>query len=195
MAVDVEEILRRHDTDKESSVHTYGRLYRRIASDIQPQLLVEIGVASGGSLRAWREIFPSCFLVGVDRRVPERIPDRCRVFCMQAPRLLPLISEMKRGELEHFGCADIIIDDASHRIEDQISTMFALWSILNPVGGVYVIEDIQSREDADLLESMFYESRNGGILRGCKGQIIDMRHLNGRYDNIALVVTKGGRDV
>lgn len=54
-----------HETDKSSDGHGYMDAYERI---LNPELrtILEIGVASGGSLRMWSELFPHAHVVGVD---------------------------------------------------------------------------------------------------------------------------------
>ena len=56
----VEDILNRHDTDKNSSYHNYSRQYNDLFEEYRndPINFLEIGIYHGGSLLAWREIFP-----------------------------------------------------------------------------------------------------------------------------------------
>lgn len=36
---------------------------------------------------------------------------------------------------------DLVIDDGSHAVRDQVATLAALWSYVRP-GGIYIVEDL-----------------------------------------------------
>jgi len=72
---------------------------------------------------------------------------------------------------------DIVIDDGSHRFEDQMTTFAWLWSSVKR-GGVYVVEDIQHPE----VELEFWRTVPGAAMyEGYK---------DGRYDDVLVIVTK-----
>src|SRR5271166_3915885 len=54
-------------TDKQSN-HSYGDAYETIIGSLRTEanLVMEIGVADGSSLLAWREVFPFATCVGMD---------------------------------------------------------------------------------------------------------------------------------
>jgi hypothetical protein len=107
--------------------------------------VLEIGVYSGGSLRMWREYFgPAATIYGVD------IDPACRSY--EDDRIKIFIGD--QGDpafwaelLNDLSAIDIVIDDGSHRPEDQITSLECLLPALRP-GGVYLCEDIKQRTNA-----------------------------------------------
>ena len=64
---------------------------------------------------------------------------------------------------------DLIIDDGSHKLADQLAGTEALWDCLR-VGGAYVVEDVQSESD--------------GQVFGDKGwTVYDWSRKTGRWDD------------
>ena len=100
--------------------------------------ILEIGVAHGGSLQLWKAYFgKESTIVGVD------IDPRCRDY--GGPGIYVLTGN--QGDKEYWDswgpaekAFDIVIDDGSHRLEDQAISFQALWPHVQP-GGVYLIED------------------------------------------------------
>lgn len=111
--------------------------------------LAEIGVLSGASLRLWEEYFPKARIVGVD------CDPRCKA--AESTRSKVCIGDQKDIEflsrLLDEGPFNIIVDDGSHLMEDQKVSFFTLFPHL-PVGGFYVIED---------LESSYFPEYGGGV--------------------------------
>jgi hypothetical protein len=71
---------------------------------------------------------------------------------------------------ERVGLLDVIIDDGSHLYPDYTATADVLLQRLR-LGGVYVIEDIQTQDSVD-------------ALRAAGWQIEDWRESTGRYDDV-----------
>jgi hypothetical protein len=114
----------------------YERHFSRFVG--KPVTVVEIGVMGGGSLDLWRRYFGSqASIYGVDineacrRLEPDHkilIGDQgSRVFWNRVKALVPSV--------------DILIDDGSHRPEDQIVTLEEMLPHISP-GGVFLCEDI-----------------------------------------------------
>ena len=105
------------------------------------KLMMEVGVADGNSLLAWRQVFPNAVIVGLDHnatafgatvidRVEFHLGD-CRV--------------QRHCEMAAYGRDfDLIVDDASHQIGDIFMALLWLWPFVRP-GGLYVIEDLPSQ--------------------------------------------------
>lgn len=99
------------------------------------RLVMEVGVADGACLRAWREVFPNATVVGMDihpsslahgERIEFHLGDqRSQVDCDRA------------AAGRYF---DMIVDDATHQLEDTLRTMLYLWPRVKP-GGLYVVEE------------------------------------------------------
>ena len=73
---------------------------------------------------------------------------------------------------------DIIIDDASHQLDQQVISFMVLWPKVR-VGGLYILEDINSCEVANLFRAWVPDL-----------DLIDLRHVKKRYDNILIIMRK-----
>ncbi len=71
---------------------------------------------------------------------------------------------------------DIIIDDGSHILQDQIKTFHLLKKLMKK-NGIYVIEDVNN---IDTVKDEFLK-----LHTNCK--IIDLRHIKNRYDDVLVV--------
>lgn len=148
-----------YGTDRESN-HHYGDAYesilsvpemydaglplagcrpRSIREDVE--LMLEVVVADGASLRAWREVFPNARIVGMDL-----VEDAFARLCGEDRIEFRVGDATKREDCEIVVAGrqfDLIVDDASHQIEDVLRTLFWLWSAVRP-GGLYIIEDLNT---------------------------------------------------
>lgn len=168
------DILARYpDTDKDT-LHSYGATYADLFAPLREtaRRVVEVGVRNGGSIRAWCDYFPLAEVVGLDDwsevDPPLEMPARCRLYrCDQttAGELLAAASLVAP--------ADIVIDDGIHTLEAQRMTWEHLWPAVRP-GGVYVVEDVQTEEAAE-------------VFRGMGAKIIDLRGVKGRADDVLAV--------
>ena len=101
--------------------------------------LVEIGVASGGSLQLWRDYLgPGCCITGVD------VDPNCTRFASEGIEIL--IGDQGdpafwAGFLADSPSIDIVIDDGGHEPHQQAVTLEALLPRIGP-GGVFICEDI-----------------------------------------------------
>jgi hypothetical protein len=103
-----------------------------------PARLLEIGVHGGGSLELWRTYFGSKAEIhglDIDPAAAETAPEDCRIHIGAQGD-----GDMLRQLAEKQGPFDIIIDDGSHRMADQIASFEALYSTMSP-SGVYICED------------------------------------------------------
>lgn len=138
------ELFDRHGSDKEKG-HKYGAAYDFLLAsrrwyDNDTFKILEIGVAGGGSLRAWREAFPKAEIHAVDNDVNGlmNIPDGTMFHCGDQGDAEFLFSMAEKNGPFH-----LIIDDGSHRIDHQQTSFASLWSYVT-VGGIYVIEDLET---------------------------------------------------
>lgn len=110
------------------------------------------GYRPGGSLRAWREYFENATIYGIDVQPDTRIENEERIVTFlcdstDTARVQALIG----GELPvQF---DLIIDDGSHLVEDQIQTMRNFFPYVAQ-NGIYVLEDIVGRQFERRLDSV-----------------------------------------
>lgn len=100
--------------------------------------LLELGVATGGSLLVWRDYLPRARVTGLDRQLPalDEPGDRVRMYAGQQDdeALLTRIAD-ERGPF------DVVIDDCSHVASATAASMRVLWPRLRGSGSLYVIED------------------------------------------------------
>jgi hypothetical protein len=168
-------------TDK-NTTHSYLPAYERVFSPLRDDKirLLEIGVFSGGSLRAWADYFThdESEIIGLDIN-----PHLVR-FDLSTPKIKTMILNATKSEdtnrLE--GTFNFIIDDGSHALRDQIASFKLLGDRIRP-GGAYIIEDVQSMDDVEVLMTL-------GREMGWEVELSDTRHVKGRYDDLMIIYTK-----
>lgn len=169
-------------TDK-AVVHCYGELYDRLLGGElrrRARAVVEAGVASGASLVALAEFFPGAQVTGIDVDVSRVRFAHPRVAVREADCTTP-------AALELFGpgaAFDLVLDDASHRPNDQVALLRLFGPRLAP-GGMVVVESVDGR---------FYEEARARLdaqaaALGLAAQWHDMRHATGRFDDVVAVFT------
>lgn len=128
-----------HGADKSSAGHGFTAIYERYLGSRRRDAvtLLEIGVWRGASLRMWRDYFPLGGIFGIDVN-----PDAAS---QAGPRIEIFVGDQADEELlarvvAQTGPLDVVIDDGSHRVEQQMPTLAFLWPHVKP-GGIYVVED------------------------------------------------------
>lgn len=135
-------------TDKESN-HCYGEAYERIiennfglgcvgawfAGRYGVTRMMEIGIADGSSLLAWSEVFPNALCVGMDIHHSDRAHGDRIEFRFGDQRVKCDCEEAAAGRL-----FDVIVEDATHQIENTLLTLYWMWPHVRP-GGIYVVEE------------------------------------------------------
>jgi len=104
--------------------------------------VVEVGVASGGSLEMWRNYFgEKCYVYGID------INPACKKFETNGVKIF-IGDQGDRNFWQRFKAeipfVDILIDDGSHIPEHQIVTLEEMLPHVSP-NGVYLCEDIEKQ--------------------------------------------------
>jgi len=129
----ISEILAKYETDKVSH-HNYGDAYDELLGRFDrnaPLEILEIGTQKGGSLLAWKEVFPNANVTGLD--IVDVVPEKYRL-----DTVTRIISDVKEWKTDK--TFDIIIDDGSHFESDVRYTLNNLK--LKP-NGIMIVEDIQ----------------------------------------------------
>lgn len=129
----------RETRSDKGSDHSYLEVYDQIFDRFRdrPIRLLEIGVLGGESLRLWQRYFPRAEITGIDIALNGLDVPGCQlVECDQTDRRA--IEELWPDE--HF---DLIIDDGSHRVADQLQSLCYLWPKLRS-GGLYIVEDVEN---------------------------------------------------
>jgi precorrin-6B methylase 2 len=128
-------------TDKGSMRHLYTPIYEQYLEHwrSRPELtILEIGVASGASLRMWSAYFPQARVIGLD------VNEQCHEVCQDNSHIEIRIADATHSpQLDQF---DLIIDDGSHLAGHIAQNYRTHWSSLKP-GGFYVIEDLACTHD------------------------------------------------
>jgi hypothetical protein len=162
-------------TDK-GTAHSYVDVYERLLAPLRERegvRVLEIGVWQGGSLLLWDAYFRSARITGVDVDLSRVLPE-----ARHSPRI-----SLVRGDAADAGRLlaadasplDVVIDDGSHVIDEQLAAFRSLAGRLAP-GGLYVIEDVWPIENARRLA------------REIPGaEVVDRRHVKGRADDVLVV--------
>lgn len=121
---DIEAVFAYCSTDK--LAHGYAMVYEKVPIHIRR--VFEIGVSSGHSLLAWRDLFPLATIYGLDVSACSPLGERIVVL---------------RGDIKEFSPSeeryDLIVDDGSHQLED----ILAGWKVMRErCDGLYVVEDV-----------------------------------------------------
>jgi cephalosporin hydroxylase len=163
MSETLQEIGKKHGTDKHNDVHSYGgetylNIYHRYMNELRdkPLKVLEIGVKDGNSHRMWREYFPKATIYGIDidPRCKQYESDRIRVFIgsQSDPSTIDVAVKHAGGQF------DIILDDGSHVNELTLKSFHLLFPALRD-GGLYIIEDLGC---SYLGEKLIRHIREGG---------------------------------
>lgn len=164
------------DSDKQT-LHSYIEVYSELFAPYRETAtaILEIGVRYGGSLRAWRDYFQIAQIFGVDSGEEDELwtpVNSKRIHVLGGDSTSINIRE----KLEDYGPFQIVIDDGSHKIQDQFKTFKNLMPLLDK-NWLYIIEDLETIENAEMLQSAI------------GGRVIDRRHIKNRHDDILWVFT------
>lgn len=132
------EIGTKYDTDKATG-HGFTEFYEKYISKYTNPNILEIGIYQGASLKMWKEYFGSPNIVGLD------IEDK-RQYETENIKILVADQGDTKQLLKCLNVCNeyqIIIDDGSHIIGHQISTVVNLFPHLSS-GGVYFLEDLHT---------------------------------------------------
>jgi precorrin-6B methylase 2 len=116
--------------------HLYTPIYERYIEPWRSRselTILEIGVASGASLRMWSAYFPQARVIGLD--VNEHSSEVCRD---NAHIDIRIADATHAPQPERF---DLIVDDGTHLAGHIAQNYRTHWSSLKP-GGLYFIEDL-----------------------------------------------------
>lgn len=149
------------------SIHSYGAMYSEILAPYRQTMsrLLEIGVMTGASLLGWQRFLgPFCEVEGIDISL-----ERVRHYDAKLTRCDGTLESDINELLDWQKGWDIIIDDGSHLLEDQIKSYELLFPMVNP-RGVYVIEDILDYPGfmARFPEAEIYDTR---YIKGCDNDL------------------------
>jgi cephalosporin hydroxylase len=121
----------------------YADLYARVLADLDPRLVVELGVFQGVSLAIWCDLFPKANVVGLDldfRRfhAHEQLLIGQGAFDRFRPSLITF--DAYSDDPPELDMIDLFVDDGPHT-EPAIRNVLGLFGPMMAPGGVYVVED------------------------------------------------------
>ncbi len=163
------------DTDKNrEGGHCYGPVYEALLAPHRDRIrsVLEIGVQGGESLLGWSDYFPEARIVGIDN-CPLPYIANTRITCHRADAT----SHDAMAPVLAGRTFDLIVDDGSHLLHEQLASLFLLLPYLAP-GGFYCVEDVQ--EPATIISWQAL-----GFI------VYDLRSLHDQYDDILCVLHKG----
>ncbi len=184
-------IFKKYGSDK-GERHNYGSIYQNLVGENRNPLILEIGIGSennfmyasgfsAGSLKAWREFYPSGTVIGADidiQSVKNVDPPAHVVDQTSEESLENLVDYLKQ-----FNKLDLVIEDGFHDFHANIRTFIHIFPLLKS-GGNYVIEDVH--------ESMIEIWTVVGGYLGLDLRVLDLRQYRpGVTDNILVVIKKG----
>lgn len=141
------EIFDRHLTDKGTifaAKHGYGKYYDKYFSNFRDKeiKLLEVGIYKGNSIKAWREYFSKAHIYGIDAGFVVPVDNDLNAFDKVRVDTIDVFKPEFESYVKKHGPFDIIIDDCSHKLDNQKVIFNTTFDYLNK-GGVYVIEDVQ----------------------------------------------------
>lgn len=168
--------------------HSYGAVYQAIIAELEKRggvkSVLEIGVQRGGSLYLWQKLCKQASVVGIDikdqiHKNVYSLLDKKRVETLwgnaYAQEMIGTLQKMRPSGFS------LIIDDGPHSLESQ-KDFISLYLPLLSKGGIAVIEDIQ---DEQAMKTLVKE-----VPSGYKAQTVDRRSVNGRWDDLMLVIER-----
>lgn len=163
--------MAKYCSDK-GTAHSYIEVYEELFAKYKdkPINILEVGVNKGYSLFTWQNYFKNYKnIVGVEYQ-PNIVykNEGTKIICSDINNFWNMTNEL--GDMSF----DIIIDDGSHKIQDQLFAFHLLYPRLKE-GGIFVIEDIQNLEN-DITAFNFNPP-----------QVYDLRKIKNRWDDVLFV--------
>lgn len=173
-------IAKQLHTDKDS-LHSYcTHFYERELARYRDQQvqIVEIGIDQGGSLQLWAEWFSQATILGIDLQMR----GNCEQNCSRYSNIrIGLGNAYDPENINNYPEIDILIDDGPHDLQSQLWVLQNLLPRIKP-GGLLVIEDVMDAANLQILMDRVPDALKQFA------EMIDLRHIKGRYDDLMLVV-------
>lgn len=157
------------------TAHSYIPVYEREMTKRDSIALCEIGVYEGHSLAMWQEYFTNSTIIGLDINT-DNVRFEVQAINADATRLTQVNKAL--GEQTF----DYIIDDGSHKLQDQLRSLEIFWPKLK-TGGKYFVEDIKGDPELGALKQWFAS-------KGVVYKIHDGRKTINRNDDLLLIAER-----
>lgn len=146
--------------------------------------ILEIGIEKGGSLGLWRDYFYNSSIFGLDYRkkdcdnrdIKNFADDRVSISIFDSTNSEKIEKEYKNKFF------NIIVDDGSHLVKNQIQTFENLYSKLAP-GGIYIIEDVEGPDESHQIFKYITQ-------KNFNAEIVNLSSIVGRGDDILIIGMK-----
>lgn len=175
----ISELFTESGSDKCSN-HKYGTMYELILTYmdcLDGTHIMEIGYQTGAGISALKKILPKYKFVCLDIDYSK---DKYEFRETEVEKITCNTSNNENMQAVATYLADtkfsLIIDDGSHRLNDQKICLDNFWKLLVP-GGFYVIEDIANVD-------------HGNQFKDCSGFVLMDTRANGRPDDLCVVLRK-----
>lgn len=170
-------------TDKGTGHDYIDSYYTNILDSDFKGTILEIGIQNGYSSVLWREWMPNAKLIGIEyqpaRDDLKQFLETINVDCIIDDGYATHVVSMFDDE-----SIDILIDDGPHTLESQIACIIK-WFPKVKRGGKLIIEDVQSPEWFEMLDSVAYSVSDSILITK-----IDIRHNKNRWDDLIYEITK-----
>jgi hypothetical protein len=151
------------------------------------QTMVEVGVLRGASIKMWDEYLPNAKILGLDINGEHfnehQFSSRVHLEVCDASKKVSLEAVLKKHNMESI---DLFIEDGSHRVSEQVSTLEAAWKYIKS-GGIYVIEDLHTAVPA-LIGRHAHIPHDGGYINVRptteERVLVAMYGIEGCFDNV-----------
>lgn len=154
------------------TMHDYLPAYEKYMDRTDGVTILEIGVMKGHSIKMWNEYFTNSKVVGIDISLDNLEFELDNVYLCDGTKATDVDRVLPGWTF------DYVIDDGSHRLEDQIASLDVFLPRMNK-GGVYFLEDIAGDDPL---------SKITNHLNGYKYTVIDGRGPDRPMDEIMVVV-------
>lgn len=162
---------------KHNYTPVYYKLFENKGKRRAVKKVLEIGTAEGAGVYMYRDFFTHATIYGAEVD-PKRVEmmrgkDRIDVMLCDQSKQIDLINLIR-----HTGAdLDLVIDDGSHKPEDQLFTCLQLCAGLKK-GAVYVIEDVADESIVKPIKEFF------------KNSDVQVLKLSPRYDDRLIIITR-----
>ena len=163
-----------HFTSHSALLPVYEKLFAPIRNTTNS--ILEIGVNDGGGIKMYSDYFQHAKAFAMDI-LPT--PLGLGHGLIQYFRRNAYAAESYELMRKHGGKFALIVDDGPHDLESQKWFIEHYPSLLAP-DGLAIVEDIQSEDIAKTL-ALFHPV-------GFNSAVIDLRHVNNRYDDLLFVI-------
>lgn len=193
-------IMKNHGSDKGADWHNYTQIYSVLFNSLQNEVrqLFELGIGSvnpaiashmkqiyspGGSLRGWREFFPTAqiYAADIDKDIlqPEERITKFYVDQTDAGVVKEMWNQVGKNNF------DIIIDDGLHTYKANKTFFENSYTQLGDTG-IFIIEDIPNNELNHFRTELATIARELGF----DTRLLQLKHNSNKTDNNIMIITK-----